>query len=286
MATPAQIEANRQNARHRVPPGCGPGSVNGKARSCTSCLSHGFTSSVLFIAGEEREEFNSSLAGLHNEFQPATASEQILPDKILPDKIAQNQCLSPRAYRLQSVALNAPAALDYMPPGVGLLIRYHQSSGRGLYKTRNELLTARKERQKRDLQNSARAGETARATVASPLFALVGQAVSPASAARGRISQVPQNWQIGFESQDAAQPAAQPRDTPVRYRQSSDRGFYKARNELLSARKERQKSQIGFESQDASQPAAQTRDTPVRYHQSSDRGFYNARNELLSARKE
>ena len=41
----------------------------------------------------------------------------------------------------------------------------------------------------------------------------------------------------------------------IRYHQSSDRGFYKARNELLSAQKERKKSEIGFESQDAAKPA-------------------------------
>jgi len=161
MATPAQIEANRRNAEKST----GPRTEAGKARSCTNRLSHGFTSSVLFIAGEEREEFNLLLADLHNEFQPATASEQILLEKMV-----QNQWLSLRAYRLQSVALNVPAAPGYMPPDLGLLIRYHQSSDRGFYKARTELLTARKERQKS---------------------------------------------QIGFESQDAPQPAAQPREAPV-----------------------------------------------------------------------
>src|SRR5271166_3782055 len=43
----------------------------------------------------------------------------------------------------------------------------------------------------RYLQNSPSAGETACATLASPMFPKVGQAVSPASAACGRILQVP-----------------------------------------------------------------------------------------------
>jgi hypothetical protein len=43
----------------------------------------------------------------------------------------------------------------------------------------------------------------------------------------------------------------------IRYQQSSDRGFYKARNELLTAQKERKKSEYGFESQEASQPPAE-----------------------------
>ena len=84
MATPAQIEANRQNSQKSS----GPKTEAGKARSCRNRLSHGFTSSVLFIADEEREEFNLLLADLHNEFQPATASEQILLEKIV-----QNQWL-------------------------------------------------------------------------------------------------------------------------------------------------------------------------------------------------
>ena len=104
MATPAQIEANRRHAEKST----GPTSENGKARSCRNRLSHGFTSSVLFIAGEEREEFN-------------------------------------------------------MHPDLGLLIRYHQSSDRGFYKARTELLNAQKERKKSEIgfesQNAAQPAE-------------------------------------------------------------------------------------------------------------------------------
>src|ERR1019366_8566936 len=52
----------------------------------------------------------------------------------------------------------------------------------------------------------------------------------------------------------------------IRYHQSSDRGFYKARTELLNAQKERKKSEIGFESQNADQPPeapAQQQDAPA-----------------------
>ena len=155
MATPAQIEANRRNSKNST----GPQTAAGKARSCTNRLSHGFTSSVLFIADEEREEFNLLLADLHNEFQPATPSEQILLEKMV-----QNQWLALRAYRLQSIALNAPAAPGDVHPDLGLLIRYHQSSDRGFYKARNELLKSQKERQKSQIgfesQNAAQPAET------------------------------------------------------------------------------------------------------------------------------
>jgi hypothetical protein len=140
MATEAQIEANRKNAQHST----GPTSPEGKARSCMNRLSHGFTSSVLFIAGEKPEEFNLLLADLHTEFQPATPTEQIILEKMV-----HHQWFSLRACRLQSVALNSSAvSAGYMPKDLGVLIRYQQSSDRGFYKARTELLTAQKERKK------------------------------------------------------------------------------------------------------------------------------------------
>ena len=111
-------------------------------------LSHGFTSSVLFIAGEKPEEFNLLLADLHNEFQPATISEQILLEKMV-----HHHWFSLRAGRLQSVALNSSAAsAGYMPQDLGVLIRYQQSSDRGFYKARTELLTTQKERKKSEIR--------------------------------------------------------------------------------------------------------------------------------------
>ena len=144
MATEAQIEANRRNAQHST----GPTSPEGKARSCMNRLSHGFNSSVLFIDGEKPEEFNLLLADLHNEFQPATTSEQILLEKMV-----HHQWFSLRACRLQSVALNSSAAsAGYMPKDLGVLIRYQQSSDRGFYKARTELLTAQKERENSEIR--------------------------------------------------------------------------------------------------------------------------------------
>jgi len=111
-------------------------------------LSHGFTSSVLFIAGEKPEEFNLLLADLHTEFQPATPSEQIILEKMV-----HHQWFSLRACRLQSVALNSPSvASGFMPPDLGVLIRYQQSSERGFYRARTELITTQKERKKSEIR--------------------------------------------------------------------------------------------------------------------------------------
>jgi hypothetical protein len=129
-------------------------------------LSHGFTSSVLFIAGEKPEEFNLLLADLHTEFQPATPSEQIILEKMV-----HHQWFSLRASRLQSVALNySPAtASGYMPKDLGVLIRYQQSSERGFYKARTELITTQKERKKSEIRfESQNAAEPPAEPVAEP----------------------------------------------------------------------------------------------------------------------
>jgi len=128
-------------------------------------LSHGFTSSVLFIAGEKPEEFNLLLADLHTEFQPATPSEQIILEKMV-----HHQWFSLRACRLQSVALNSSAAsAGYMPQDLGVLIRYQQSSDRGFYKARNELITAQKERENSEIRfESQEAAQPPAEPVAEP----------------------------------------------------------------------------------------------------------------------
>jgi len=119
---------------------------------------------MLFIVAEEREDFNLLLADLHNEFQPATAYEQILLEKM-----AQNQWLSLRAYRHQAIAMNATIVHGYINKDMGLLIRYHQSSDRGLYKAHCELLKVQKERKKSEIGfESQNAGQPAETPLESP----------------------------------------------------------------------------------------------------------------------
>jgi len=137
MATQAQINANRANAQKST----GPKSAEGKAKSSLNRVSHGFNSAALFIAGENREEFDALLADLTNEFQPATPSEQILVEKMV-----HNQWNSLRAIRFQSVLLDASVPHGYIHPDLGLLIRYQAAADRAYHKAHAELLKARKER--------------------------------------------------------------------------------------------------------------------------------------------
>jgi hypothetical protein len=142
MATQAQILANRANAQKST----GPRTEEGKARSSQNHLSHGLTSALVFIPLEERQDFNCLLAELREHHQPANLDEDMLVEKI-----AQSQWLSLRAYRLQGVALAASIPQGYTHPDLGVLIRYHQSSERGFYHARTELLKAQKERKKSEI---------------------------------------------------------------------------------------------------------------------------------------
>src|ERR1700722_20011228 len=112
MATERQMEANRANSQKST----GPRTEEGKAKSSRNRLSHGFTSAILFIPLEEREEFNLLLADLMEEFQPATPCEQILLEKMV-----QNQWLSLRAYRIQAIFLNSSLPRGFVPKDLGLL---------------------------------------------------------------------------------------------------------------------------------------------------------------------
>src|ERR1700761_4296828 len=95
MATIKQIEANKRNAQSST----GPKTPEGKAKSSLNRLSHGFASNARLMPGEDPEEFKSLLLDLVNEFQPATATEQILVEEL-----GTTRWLSLRALRLQGDA--------------------------------------------------------------------------------------------------------------------------------------------------------------------------------------
>jgi hypothetical protein len=74
LATQKQIEANTKTSQKST----GPRIEEGKAKSCLNQLSHGLTSSVNIVPGEEPEEFKALLFDLCTEYQPANPTEQIL----------------------------------------------------------------------------------------------------------------------------------------------------------------------------------------------------------------
>jgi len=165
MATKAQIAANRANAQKST----GPTTAEGKAKSARNAITHGFAASTHFLDGEDPEDFYGLMHSLVDEFQPATAMEQILVEKMV-----HNQWLSLRAIRLQNDAFRyrMQPRLGETPHDLGLLIRYQATSDRAFHKAHAELLKAQKERKNSEigfvLQNAAQPAETPQTAAPQP----------------------------------------------------------------------------------------------------------------------
>ena len=99
MASQAQIDANRANARHST----GPKTQAGKAQVARNSLRHGFTASELYIAAGEQPEFDALAEELHADVQPVGGTENALFEQYL--HAAWNLR---RARRLEAGALALP----------------------------------------------------------------------------------------------------------------------------------------------------------------------------------
>jgi len=72
MSTPAQLAANRDNAKKST----GPRTVEGKEASRFNALKHGADAESVVIPGEDPEQYAALAADYTREFEPATAREQ------------------------------------------------------------------------------------------------------------------------------------------------------------------------------------------------------------------
>jgi len=142
MSTPAQIAANRRNAKRST----GPRTPEGKAKAALNSISYGFAASIYFLEDEDPEEFYALQHALIDEFLPDTSTEQILVEKM-----ALNQWLNLRATRLQSKILVINQPLLTIPKDLGLLIRYQTTADRAFHKAHAELLKAQKERKNQEI---------------------------------------------------------------------------------------------------------------------------------------
>jgi hypothetical protein len=79
MATAAQIEANRKNAKRST----GPKTAEGKAKSRLNALSHGLLSRDIVLADENLEDFNALAAELRNDLRPHGVLEELLCERIV-----------------------------------------------------------------------------------------------------------------------------------------------------------------------------------------------------------
>jgi hypothetical protein len=78
VSSPAQIAANRRNAKKST----GPKTTNGKASSRLNALTHGLTAETCLLPGESLADFECLHAQLVAEFTPATVMEEILVDRL------------------------------------------------------------------------------------------------------------------------------------------------------------------------------------------------------------
>ena len=79
MTTPAQIEANRQNAQKST----GPKTPEGKAVASQNSTTHGLRSNRVLITSENSAEYNAHQNALLEDLAPVGAMETILADRII-----------------------------------------------------------------------------------------------------------------------------------------------------------------------------------------------------------
>lgn len=78
MATPAQVSANRANARRST----GPRTPAGKARAAMNAVTHGAYARVVVLAREDREAFDALRDGFAEAFQPVGRYERALVERL------------------------------------------------------------------------------------------------------------------------------------------------------------------------------------------------------------
>jgi hypothetical protein len=150
MATPAQINANQQNATHST----GPKTPEGKAAAARNSIKHGLSGAFTVLAHEDQEEFDILLACFRDEFQPADQHESFLVEQM-----AQSRWRLSRAQRLETAMFDqmlmgdlaqddpdqqiAAKLLSGGDRALATIQRYITAAERSYYKAHTELLKSR-----------------------------------------------------------------------------------------------------------------------------------------------
>jgi hypothetical protein len=136
FAPDARLRANRLNARLST----GPRSPMGKAASRRNSLKHGLATGERIIPGEDPAEFGALLAALQNEYQPATATEELLVTAL-----AESHWFVQRALRLQNACFE-PDGID--EKRLALFMRYQTNHQCAFHKALAALTALQKARHK------------------------------------------------------------------------------------------------------------------------------------------
>jgi len=153
MATPAQINANQQNATHST----GPKTPEGKAAAARNATKHGLSGAFTVLPHEDQEEFDILLACLRDEFHPADQHESFLVEQM-----AQSRWRLSRARRLETAVFDrmlmgdltqddpdqqiAAKLLTGGDRALATIQRYASAAERSYYKAHAELLKSRQVR--------------------------------------------------------------------------------------------------------------------------------------------
>ena len=162
MASPAQIKANRENAKKSH----GPVSEEGKQASSQNNFRHGLTGHVfVFIFGENPENFDLLHQELREEHKPATATELLLVEKM-----AQYQWLSQRAQMLLTIQMSFepedPEVQKQVQNKINNYLRYQTQHERLFQRALHDLLRLRAEKRKEQIGfESQKAAEAKKAAV-------------------------------------------------------------------------------------------------------------------------
>src|SRR4051812_42014287 len=78
MSTPAQIRANRLNAKRST----GPSTAEGKARVAQNGIKHGLTAAQTVLSHESTDDYYELLAVLIEEYEPINTREALCVERI------------------------------------------------------------------------------------------------------------------------------------------------------------------------------------------------------------
>ena len=127
----------------------GPRTQAGKAASSKNSFKHGLASGRILIEGEDPAAFETLVADLEADYQPATETEALLVHDL-----AKFHWLADRAIRLQAVAF-AASAWPEMPASLNVLIRYQTTNQRAFQTTLKSLQALQKERKSAEQAEAA-----------------------------------------------------------------------------------------------------------------------------------
>ncbi|HEY4364663.1 MAG TPA: hypothetical protein VGN17_27105 [Bryobacteraceae bacterium] len=156
MRSPKQVEASRTNGARSQ----GPVTPQGKFNSAHNATTHALLSSTIVLEDEDEDRFQALLAGLIEEFQPATQAQMVLVETMAAARWRQLRVWGAQKTALdRDIALQDPAtgpasvrvlfalrgsAETACPPE--LLLRYDVSFNNQFNRALNNLLTLKARR--------------------------------------------------------------------------------------------------------------------------------------------